>query len=178
MQTNVDQVIEIIEERKQDVFDVVDNQTTKSLESLSKKKVDSQVKLIKSAIEQTKALLKRSFSTEILGFSETFDTILQEQGTQQNRDTEYIPRFSFTKSEKLIKLLNNEGIGIGSIARTACVVNFVTKRLIFTYLFSVVIDIHISQKAKYSFVVNNSSGLFFVLINNSVNALFLVFNVS
>ena len=50
MQTNVDQVIEIIEERKQDVFDVVDNQTTKSLESLSKKKdqVDSQVKLIKS----------------------------------------------------------------------------------------------------------------------------------
>ena len=151
MQTNVDQVIEIIEERKQDVFDVVDNQTTKSLESLSKKKdqVDSQVKLIKSAIEQTKALLKRSFSTEILGFSETFDTILQEQGTQQNRDTEYIPRFSFTKSEKLINLLNNEGIGIGSIARRACVVNFVTKRLIFTYLFSVVIDIHISQKAKY-----------------------------
>ena len=44
-----------------------------------------------------------------------------------------------------------------SIARTAWIVNFVrspdfvTKRLIFTYLFSVVIDIHISvsQKAKY-----------------------------
>ena len=113
MQTNVDQVIAIIEARKQDVFDAVDNQAKKSLESLSKKKdeVENQVKLIESAVEQTKALVKRRFSTEILGFSETFDTILQEQGTQENRDTEFIPRFSFTKSEKLINVLNSEGIG-------------------------------------------------------------------
>ena len=109
----VDQVITIIEARKQDVFDAVDNQAKKSLESLSKKKdeVENQVKLIESAVEQTKALVKRRFSTEILGFSETFDTILQEQGTQENRDTEFIPRFSFTKSEKLINVLNSEGIG-------------------------------------------------------------------
>ena len=113
VQTHVDQVTAIIEERKQDVFDAVDKQAEKSLESLSKKKeqVENQVKLIESAIEQTKALVKRSFSAEILGFSETFDTILQEQGTQGNRDTECIPRFSFTKSEKLINVLNSEGIG-------------------------------------------------------------------
>ena len=113
VQTNVDHVIAIIEAKKQNVFDAVDNQAKKSLESLSKKKdeVENQVKLIESAIEQTKALVKRSFSTEILGFSETFDAILQEQGTQGNRDTECIPRFSFTKSEKLINVLNSEGIG-------------------------------------------------------------------
>ena len=114
VQTNVDQMIAIIEARKQDVFDAVDNQAKKSLESLSKKKgqVENKVKLIESAIEQTKVLLKRSFSTEILGFSETFDAVLQEQGTQENRDTECIPRFSFTKSEKLINLLSmSEGIG-------------------------------------------------------------------
>ena len=113
VQTNVDQVIAIIEARKQDVFDAVDNQAKQSLESLSQKKaqVENQVKLIESAIERTKALVKRSFSTEILGFSETFDAILQEQGTQQYRDTESIPRFSFTKSEKLINVLNSEGIG-------------------------------------------------------------------
>ena len=114
VQSFVDQIIAIIEARKQDVFDVIDNQAKKSLESLSQKKdeVDKQVKLIESAIEQTETLLKRSFSTEILGFSETFDTILKEQGTQQNRDTECIPRFSFTKSEKLINLLSmSEGIG-------------------------------------------------------------------
>ena len=111
----VDQIIAIIEARKQDVFAVIDNQAKKSLESLSQKKdeVDKQVKLIESAIEQTDTLLKRSFSTEILGFSETFDTILQDQSTQENRDgTECIPQFSFTKSEKLINLLSmSEGIG-------------------------------------------------------------------
>ena len=114
VQSCVDQIIAIIEARKQDVFDAVDNQAAKSLESLSQKKdeVEKQLKIIESAIKQTETLLKRSFSTEILGFSETFDTILQEQSTQENRDTECIPRFSFTKSEKLINLLNmSEGIG-------------------------------------------------------------------
>ena len=114
VQSFVDQIIAIIEARKQDVFDVIDNQAKKSLESLSQKKdeVEKQMKLIESAIEQTETLLKRSFSTEILEFSETFDTILQEQSTQENRDIEYIPRFSFTKSEKLINLLSlSEGIG-------------------------------------------------------------------
>ena len=114
VQSCVDQIIAIIEARKQDVFDAVDNQAKQSLESLSQKKeeVEKQLKRIESAIEQTETLLKRSFSAEILGFSETFDTILQEQSTQENRDTEYIPRFSFTKSEKLINLLSmSEGIG-------------------------------------------------------------------
>ncbi|CAH3038544.1 unnamed protein product [Porites lobata] len=113
VQTHVYQVIAIIEARKQDVFDAVDNQAKKSLKSLSQKKdeVENQVKLIESAIEQTTALVKRSFSTDILGFSETFDAIFQEQGTQENRDIDCIPRFSFTKSEKLINVLKNEGIG-------------------------------------------------------------------
>ena len=114
VQSCVDQIIAIIEARKQDVFEKIDDQTKKSLGSLSEKKseVEKQVKLIESAIEQTETLLKRSFSTEILGFSETFDTILQEQSPQENCDTEYIPRFSFTKSEKLINQLSmSEGIG-------------------------------------------------------------------
>ena len=113
VQTNVDQMIAIIEARKQDVFDAVDDQAKKSLETLSQKKgkVENQVKIIESAIEQTESLMKRNFSTEILGFNETFDKILQEQGTQENRDTECTPRFSFTKSEKLINVLNSEGIG-------------------------------------------------------------------
>ncbi|CAH3038233.1 unnamed protein product [Porites lobata] len=114
VQSFVDQIIAIIEARKQDVFDEIDNQAKKSLESLSQKKdkVENQVKLIKSAIEETETLLKRSFNTEILGFSETYYSILQEQSTQENRDIEYIPRFSFTKSEKLINLLSmSEGIG-------------------------------------------------------------------
>ena len=113
VQTDVDQIISIIQARKKTVFDAVDEQAKKSLETLSQKKgkVENQVKIIESAIEQTESLMKRNFSTEILGFNETFDKILQEQGTHENRDTECIPRFSFTKSEKLINVLNSEGIG-------------------------------------------------------------------
>ena len=113
VQTNVDQMIAIIQARKQDVFDALDDQAKKSVETLRQKigEVENQVKIIESAIEQTESLMKRNFSTEILGFNETFDKILQEQDTQENRDTEHIPRFSFTKSEKLINVLNSEGIG-------------------------------------------------------------------
>ena len=113
VQTDVDRMTAIIEARKQDVFDVVDNQARKSLETLSQKKgkVENQVKIIESAIEQTESLMKRNFYAEILGFNETFDEILQEQRTQGNYDTECTPRFSFTKSEKLINVLNSEGIG-------------------------------------------------------------------
>ena len=48
VQTNVDQIIAIIEARKWDVFDVVDKQGKKSLEPLSQKKgeVENQVRLI------------------------------------------------------------------------------------------------------------------------------------
>ena len=113
VQTNVDQMIKIIQARKQDVFDALDDQANKSLETLSQKKgkVENQVKIIESAIEQTESLMKRNFSTEILGFKETFGKILQEQGIQENLDTECTPRFSFTKSERLINVLNSEGIG-------------------------------------------------------------------
>ena len=63
VQSCVDQIIAIIEAKKQDVFYVIDNQATKSLESLLQKKgeVEKQVKLIESAIEQTETLLKRGF---------------------------------------------------------------------------------------------------------------------
>lgn len=55
--------------------------------------------------------MKRNFSTEILGFDKTFHTILQQQSTEENRDTECVLRFTFTKSEKLFNVLNGEGIG-------------------------------------------------------------------
>ena len=113
VQTSVDKMIAIIEAKKQDIFHAVDNQAKESLEFLALKKgeVENQVKIIASAIEQTETLLKRSSGAEILGFNETFDTILQEHDTQANFDTERIPRFTFTESVKLINMLNTEGIG-------------------------------------------------------------------
>ena len=93
----------IIEARKQDVFDAVGNQATKSLEALSQKKDD---------VEKLKLdLLKRSL---VLKSRDSVKHSIQSfrNSTKENRDTECILRFSFTKSEKLINLLSmNEGIG-------------------------------------------------------------------
>ena len=112
-QATADQLIAIIEARKQDIFNAVDNQAKETLDRLALKKgeVENQVKMIESAIEETETILRRSSSAEILAFNETFDTILQEQGTQCSRDPERIPRFSFTESKKLFNMLNSEGIG-------------------------------------------------------------------
>ena len=113
VQTTVDQMMAIIEARKQEIFGAVDNQAKESLDSLAVRKgeVENQLKIIESTIEETRQLLSRSSSGEILGFNETFDTILQGQRARGKSDVERIPRFSFTENTKLVNVLNTEGIG-------------------------------------------------------------------
>ena len=113
VQTKLDQIIATIEARKQDILNAVRSQAKISLEPLTKKKaeVENRVKKLDSAIEQTEFLMKQNFSTEILGFNETFHTILNEDNTQANSDSEFIPLLSFSKNEKLRSVLNSEGIG-------------------------------------------------------------------
>ena len=113
VQATADQMMAIIDARKQDIFGAVDNQAKKSLEcfALRKGEAENQLKIIESAIDETRQLLRRSSSAEILGFNETLDTILQEQGAQGKSDIERIPRFSFTENTKLVNMLNTEGVG-------------------------------------------------------------------
>ena len=113
VQSTVDQMMEIIEARKQDIFGAVDKQAKESLDSLALRKgeFENQLKIIESAIVETGQLLSRSSSVEILGFNETFDTILQEQRARGKSDVKRIPQFSFTKNTKLVNMLNTEGVG-------------------------------------------------------------------
>ena len=103
VQATADQMMANIEARKQEIFGAVDNQAKESLEcfALGKGDAENQLQIIESAIEETQKLLRRSSSAEILGFNETFDTILQEQGAQGKSDVERIPRFSFTENTRL-----------------------------------------------------------------------------
>ena len=113
VEKNVDQIIGIVNAKKQKILDAVDSQARKSLEflTLKKEKVQNKVTLVELATDQTESLMKRGSSAEILGFNETFDTILQRQSTEGSVDSECISRFKFTESKKLISLLNSEGIG-------------------------------------------------------------------
>ena len=111
VQTAADQIMAIVEARKQDIFSAVDNQAKETLDSLALRKgeVENQLQIIESTIEETRQLLRRSSSAEILGFNETFDTM--EQRVRGKSDIERIPRFSFTENTKLVKMLNTEGVG-------------------------------------------------------------------
>ena len=113
VQATADQMMAIIEARKQDIFGAVDNQAKDSLEcfALRKGEAENQLHVIKSAIEETRQLLRRSSSAEILGFNETFDTILQEQEAQGKSDFERIPRFNFTENKELLNMLNTKEVG-------------------------------------------------------------------
>ena len=113
VQATADQMMAIIEARKQDIFGAVDNQAKESLECLALRKgeAENQLQIIESAIEETSQLLRRSSSAEILGFNETFDTIFQEQEAQGKSDFERIPRFNFTENKELLTMLNTKGIG-------------------------------------------------------------------
>ena len=113
VQATADQMMAIIEARKQDIFGAVDNEAKESLEcfALRKGEAENQLQIIESAIEETRQLLRRSSSAEILGFNETFDTILQEQGAQGKSDVERIPRFNFTENKELLSTLNTKGVG-------------------------------------------------------------------
>ena len=113
VQTSAEQLIAIIEAKKQDIFNAVDKQAHDSLKGLTSKKdqIEDELKKIQSAIKRTESLLEQSSSAEILGLSKTFDTFLQEHGVQVNFDSQSIPRFSYIDNVELINLMKGKGIG-------------------------------------------------------------------
>ena len=113
VQTSAEQLIAIIEAKKQDIFNAVDKQAHDSLKGLTSKKdqIEDELKKIQSAIKRTESLLEQSSSAEILGLSKTFDTFLQEHGVKVNFDSQSIPRFSYIDNVELIDLMKGKGIG-------------------------------------------------------------------
>ena len=112
VQTSAEQLITIIEAKKQGIFNAADKEANDSLKGLALKQDQIEDELIKvqSAIKRTETLLEQSSNAEILGLSKTLDTIHQEHGVQVNFDSS-IPRFSYIDNVKLINMLKAEGIG-------------------------------------------------------------------
>ena len=113
VQTSAEQLIAIIEAKKQDIFNAVDKQAHDSFKGLTSKKhqIEDELKKIQSAIKRTDSLLEQSSSAEILGLSKTFDTFLQEHGVKVNFGSQSIPRFSYIDNVELINLMKGKGIG-------------------------------------------------------------------
>ena len=113
VQTSAEQLIAIIEAKKQDIFNAVDKQAHDSLKGLTSKKdqIEDELKKVQSAIKRTETLLEQSSSAEILGLSKTLDTFLQDHGVKVNFDSKSIPSFSYIDNVELINLMKAKGIG-------------------------------------------------------------------
>ncbi|KAL9957798.1 hypothetical protein ACROYT_G034744, partial [Oculina patagonica] len=80
VQRIVDNLITVLEAKKQTILSAVENETMKSLGSLTKRKteIDEQVKGIKSSLEKADKLLTRSTNAEIVQLKKSLEKILEK----------------------------------------------------------------------------------------------------
>jgi len=94
----------------------VDNQTSKSLESLTKRKniIEEQIAVIESSLEKAEKLLTRSINAEVVQVKKSWKTIFA--GVDQTEPIEGNPeglplRLTFAENQKLLNTVNTEEIG-------------------------------------------------------------------
>ena len=116
VQRIVDNLIADLEAKKQTIFSAVENQTIKSLKSVTKRKteIDEQIKVIKSSLEKADKLLTRSTNAEVVQLKKSLEKILKgvEQTELTDRDPKGLPVLVFVKNQKLLDTVNTEEIGI------------------------------------------------------------------
>ena len=116
VQKIVDNLIAVIEAKKKNIFLAVENQTTKSLESLTKRKnkIQEQIALIESSLEKAEKLLTLSINAEVVQLKKSMESIFEgvDQTDPIDGDPEgLLVRLTFVENKKLLNLVNTEEIG-------------------------------------------------------------------
>ena len=116
IQNTVDDLIAVIETKKQNIFTVVENQTSKSLESLTKRKIkiEQQIAVIESSLEKAEKLLTGSTNAEVVQLKKSLDIVFEgiDQTEPIDGDSEgLLERSAFVENEKLLTTVNTEEIG-------------------------------------------------------------------
>ena len=116
MQRIVDNLHALIEAKKQNIFSAVENQTTKSLDSVTnrKTKTEEEIMVIKSSLEKADKLLTRSSSAEVVELKKSLEMILEgvDQTEQTDADPEGLPlRLAFAENKKLLNTVNTKENG-------------------------------------------------------------------
>ena len=115
VQRIVDNLHALIEAKKQNIFSAIENQTTKSLHSVSKRKTktEEQITVIKSSLEKADKLLTRSSNAEVVELKKSIEMILEGvDQTEQTDDPEgLLERLTFVENQKLLSTVNTEEIG-------------------------------------------------------------------
>ena len=115
IQTFVDNLIAAIEANKKNIFAEVEKETSKSIESIIRRKteIERQMTAIKSSLEKADKLLTRSTNAEIVQLKKSSDTIFEgvHQIESTDCDPELMAHFVFVENYKLFNTVKTELIG-------------------------------------------------------------------
>ena len=115
IQTFVDNLIAVIEANKKNILAEVENETSKSIESITRRKteIERQMTAIKSSLEKADKLLTRSTNAEIVQLKKSSDTIFEgvHQFEPTDCDPELVAHFVFVENYKLFNTVKTEQIG-------------------------------------------------------------------
>ena len=115
VQRFADGLIKTIRTKMQNLIDAVENQTKKSLESLTAKRgeIQHQINIIESSLEEADKLLKRSTTAEVVQLKKTLQTIFQRVDETEPivHDRSSLQEFVFVENQKMLDVFNGEEIG-------------------------------------------------------------------
>ena len=116
VQTTVDNLIANIEAKKQTIFAAVEDQTEKTLESLTTQKteIENQIEVIRSSLDEADKVLTRSTNPEVVQVKKSLETILEgvNQTTKPTeRDLKGLPILVFVGNQKMLEIVSAEEIG-------------------------------------------------------------------
>jgi len=116
VQRTVDNLIANVEAKKQTIFAAVEDQTRKSLETLTMQKTEigHQIEVIKSSLEKADKVLTRSANAEVVQVKKSLQAILKgvDQTTKPTeRDPKGLSTLVFVPNQKMLKTVNTEEIG-------------------------------------------------------------------
>ena len=117
VQRTADNLIANIKAKKETIFAAVDDQTKKSLESLTtqKNEIENQIEAIKSSLDKADKFLTRSTNPEVVQVKKSLEAILKgvhpESTKPTGRDPKDLPTLVFVPNPKMLKTVNTEDVG-------------------------------------------------------------------
>ena len=108
-----DKMNAVIEAKTQEIFDSAEKKGSEFLERLEvqQDELETEVKVIETAIEKSEALLKRSTNAEMVRLNTIFQEEFDEHEEELDCNIERLHHFIFKENESLMHKANSEGTG-------------------------------------------------------------------
>ena len=112
-QNLVDNLMRVIEAKKQEIFKEVEVKAQQSIERLVEQRsdVENELQLIDKSIEKTEAFLKCSTNAEIVHFKTLFQEEVTDEAELVDCDRKDLRHFVFFANKSLMAKTNSDGIG-------------------------------------------------------------------